>query len=38
VPPNAPSWPSLGDFPPVAKTVAATPQKKALKGAWASRG
>jgi hypothetical protein len=38
VSPNAPSWPSLGDFPPVAKAAAATPAKKALKGAWAPRG
>jgi p70 ribosomal S6 kinase len=38
VPPNAPSWPSLGGFPPVAKASVTTPPKKALKGAWASRG
>ena len=42
VPPNAPSWPSLGGLPSVAKTkakaAATTPPKKALTGAWASRG
>jgi p70 ribosomal S6 kinase len=38
VTPNAPSWPSLGDAPPVAaKAAAATPTKKSLKGSWASR-